>query len=303
MRRRRRKLEALHRALEGGGRLAEADRAGGVGHFDPDRLRGIPECARRYLLHAIAPGTALATSVRLAMRGSIRLSPSAAAFSMSAVETLAPPRGYVWEASVRRGPLVLSGFDAFVDGRGEMRWWLAGIVPVVRAEGEALARSALGRMVGEAVFLPSVLLPSEIVRWTDIDDRTAAVRFSAHGEEVELALELDPDGRLVRLSFPRWNADPRNGPLGYQPFVCDNLTGERCFDGYTIPTRYRAGWRLGSENEFPFFFATIEGADYRRSALPRTEPAAGRYSARTATVSTSTVSSSSVCSISGGMSD
>ena len=34
---------------------------------------GLPEAARRYLEHAIAPGTPLATVVRLRMRGKIKL--------------------------------------------------------------------------------------------------------------------------------------------------------------------------------------------------------------------------------------
>lgn len=51
--------------------------------------------------------------------------------------------------------------------------------------------------------------------------------------------------------------------MGHLPFVSDAFGDERTFDGHTIPTRFRAGWRLGEEGEFPFFFARIAAAEYR----------------------------------------
>ncbi|HEY2290488.1 MAG TPA: DUF6544 family protein [Thermoanaerobaculia bacterium] len=41
--------------------------------FDPAALAHLPEPARRYLTHAIAPGTPLASAVRLKMHGEIKL--------------------------------------------------------------------------------------------------------------------------------------------------------------------------------------------------------------------------------------
>lgn len=41
--------------------------------FIPGQLAGLPESARRYLAHAIAPGTNPASAVRLRMHGTIKL--------------------------------------------------------------------------------------------------------------------------------------------------------------------------------------------------------------------------------------
>jgi hypothetical protein len=222
----------------------------------------LPAPARRYLLHAIAPGTPLAASVALTMSGSIRLSREGRSLPTSSVEMLAPPRGYIWQARTWMGPLPIAGHDLLVGERAEMRWWAAGLVPIMRASGAETARSATGRLLGESIFIPSVLLAPD-ARWEAVDDAHARVRLRAGAEEVELTLEVDADGRLRRASFPRWNGDPRNGPVGYLTFVSDGFEAERGFGGYTIPTRFRAGWRLGEEDEFPFFFATIEDATYR----------------------------------------
>lgn len=256
------RLSAERRIEEVGRELArEGDAAS---RFDASLVTDVPEPGRRHLLHALEPGTPLTSSVRLDLPGSVRMSREGDPLPMESKEILAAGRGYVWAARMKKGPLTIRGFDAFADGRAEMRWWLAGVVPVVRADGEDVARSAAGRLAGaSALFLPSTLLPSRGARWEAVDESTARVRLSVARETVELTLEVNPDGSLRRLSYPRWNSDPKNGPVGYLPFVTDRFAEERTFDGHTFPTEFRAGWRLGEEEEFPFFFARVAEAEYR----------------------------------------
>jgi hypothetical protein len=45
--------------------------------------------------------------------------------------------------------------------------------------------------------------------------------------------------------------------------VVDGFTDEARFDGYTIPTRFQAGWRSGEGGKEPFYRATIKKAEYR----------------------------------------
>jgi hypothetical protein len=230
--------------------------------FHRRMVEGLPEPARRYLLHAIQPGTRLARAVELDMTGFIALGRSGAPFPMTSEQIIAPPYGYIWKARAGRGALRFSGFDVYADGRGEMRWWTAGIVPVVRGSGAELSRSAVGRLLGETIFVPSLLLPSEDVRWEAVDDSTARVWITAEAEDLAMTMEVDARGSLVRASFPRWNSDPKIGPLGYLRFVTEKLSEERTFNGFTIPTRFESGWRLGEPDELRFFFAKIERAEY-----------------------------------------
>lgn len=266
----RRRKEALARTLARG---LEGD--GGGEPFEPGMVEAVPEPGRRFLLRSIAPGTPLAESVSLVMDGSIWLSREGTPLAMRSREVLAPPRGFVWCARVGRWPRSMRGYDVYLDGprrdaaahrgdgRGEMRWWVWGVLPVVRSSGPDFRRSAIGRLLGEAVFVPSVLLPHRGGRWERVDATRARVVLRAAGEKVPLTLDIAPDGALRRVSLPRWNGDPRNGPVGYLPFVCDRIVEERTFGGYTVPTRFRAGWSLGTPDAFPFFEARIREARYR----------------------------------------
>lgn len=231
--------------------------------FDARSVEGLPAPARRYLLHAIAPGAPLARSVELRMEGSIVLDPGMPAVSMRAEELLATPRGFVWRARIASGPRRTRGFDLYADGRGALRWWLWGLLPVANASGPDVDRSAAGRVAAEALWLPSSLLPGKGAEWEAIDDRSAKAKLSVGGEHCELTLSIAKDGRLERVSMPRWRTSAEAGKPGYVLFGADGICEERTFGGYTIPTRLRFGWRLGADDEEAFLFPAVTGAVFR----------------------------------------
>lgn len=251
------KREARARALARGLRQEEP-----LGVFEPAMLDDVPEPARRYLARAIAPGAPLARSVRLRLDGSIRLSAEGPPARMMSEEVLAPARGYVWSARVRSGALPIRGYDLYAAGSGEMRWWLAGLLPVVRVSGADFDRSAIGRFVGEAVFVPSMLVPHTGAVWEAVDADRARVRRTVDGEEVVSTLRIDEEGRLVEVEVLRWNADEQNGPVGYLPFVVRCSGGERASGGFTLPAGVAAGWRTESGEVEPFFEAEVVEADF-----------------------------------------
>lgn len=243
-------------------RLASTE-ASGV--FEPSMLDGLPEPARRYLEHALAPGAPLAVHVELSLSGTIRLSDDQEPLPMESVELLAPPRGFVWRANVGSGAVRIRGFDRYADDFGEMRWWLYGLVPVASASGPDVTRSAFGRMLGESVLLPSQLLPSPTVHWSAVGDSTAVARIGEGDRAIDLTITVDTEGRLRRAAFLRWNSDAKNGPVGPMHFVMTS-GAERTFGPYTIPSQLSAGWSVDGPvpvDDFAFFEATVEDAIFR----------------------------------------
>ena len=165
----------------------------------------LPETARRYLEHAIAPRNRLASAVRLQMHGELKLKTW---LPFTAEQVIRWDRGMIWKATVYRSRLPIRGFDRLLDGQGEMQWKFLGILPVSRASGPDTTRSTVGRMQAEVIWLPSVLCDPE-VSWTETDTTHTQAHFALQGEPTTLELNIDQDGRVKTASLPRWGESGR----------------------------------------------------------------------------------------------
>lgn len=229
--------------------------------FDPARIAGLPEPARRYLEHAIAPGAPVASAVRLRMHGAIKLKQDWCPFE--AEQVIRWHRGFVWRARAKVKGLPVVGSDRWIDGEGSMRWKLLGVVPVVTGEGPDISRAALGRVQCEAVWLPTVLLAPDVT-WRAPDPAHLGVDLHVADHAAHLDLALEPDGRLRAASIARWG-NPDQEAFHEVPFgaIC---TEERTFEGITVPSELRIGWYFGTdrfESEGEFFRATVDHAEFR----------------------------------------
>jgi hypothetical protein len=228
--------------------------------FRPGQVAGLPEAARRYLVHAIAAGAPLVAAVRLRMHGEIRLKEW---LPFTAEQVIHRERGMIWQATVRRGGIAIRGYDRLLDGAGVMRWRLFGMVPVMVASGADVTRSAAGRVAAESVWLPS-LLCDDAVSWAARGPSHARATLPVQGEMLEIELTVGAGGRLEAVRLPRWG-NPDGGVFRWVDFG-GIVEEEGTFGGYTIPTRLRVGWhfhegRFGPDGEF--FRVTVDEAMFR----------------------------------------
>lgn len=225
--------------------------------FDPGMLAGLPEPARRWLVHAIAVGTPLWNTVELRMEGQIRLGTWR---PFTARQVLTPPSGFIWAARARVAGLPVTGYDRYSGATGEMRWRLLGVVPVMSAGGPDVARSAAGRLASEAVLLPRVFRHAD---WTAGDEPdTAVMCWRPAGAEERTTLRIGADGRLLEAVLQRWG-NPDGAPYGRHPFGVA-VEEEATSGGITLPSVLRAGWWWGTDRaaEGEFFRARITSATF-----------------------------------------
>lgn len=232
----------------------------GTRAFAASDLATLPDAARRYLRHAIAAGTPLATAVRLRMHGQIKLR---GWHPFTAQQVIRSDGAMLWRATVRMHGLPICGFDRLLDGAGAMRWKLFGLLPIVRAAGPDITRSAAGRVGAELIWLPSALCGAG-VGWNATDAAHASATLSIAGETVRPTLTIGSDGRLQKLALPRWG-NPDGARFGYAGFG-GLVEDEASFDGYTIATRLRIGWHPDSERfdaDGEFFRVSVDQAQFR----------------------------------------
>lgn len=228
--------------------------------FRPEQFTHLPDLGQRYLLHAITPGTKLARAVRLRMHGQIKLKQWQ---PFQAEEVISLEQGMIWQATAWLKGFPLKGWDRVIDGEGAMQWKLLGLIPVLTASGTDITRSAIGRMQGECIWLPSIFCQSQ-VEWTVLDDFRVQAQLTLWGETTQLIFTVNQMGQLEQFSFQRWG-NPEGAEHHYVNFG-GYLEEEKTFSGYTIPTRLRVGWYFNStqfDSEGEFFRATIDEAVYR----------------------------------------
>jgi hypothetical protein len=227
-----------------------------AGFFDPVSIASLPEPARRYFNFSISPGSPIVTAAELDMIGEMALgSLHDPKYSpMTAQQVLAPPHGLVWQVQIG----AIRGSDGATLTSSWTRFWLFGLIPVVRAgNNEDHHRSAFGRIIAEGAFwTPAVLLPSDNVRWEEIDENAARAIVSINGFEQNVDVTVARDGQPTQVIISRWSNENPEREFQLQPFG-GYLNDFRRFDGYMLPTSVEGGNHVGTDKYFPFFKAKI----------------------------------------------
>lgn len=244
-----------------------------AGAFDPADVDTLPAPARRFLRHALRPGVPLASTVVLTMTGELRLRRW---LPFRARQVLVAGRGFVWAPRVGRPPLVVTGADTHVDGRGSLAFRLWGVLPIARESGPDTDRSTAGRLAAETVvWLPQALTPAMGATWAAVDDAHATVSVPAGDHTIDVTVTVDSEGRLRAVQLQRWGT-PDGAEPGVYPFGGD-VDAETTFDGVTIPSQGRVGWWWGTDRQGDgvFFRYRITHADYRARGSSQPGPRRG----------------------------
>jgi hypothetical protein len=210
-----------------------------VGVFSAAEIDGLPEPVQRYFKASIAVGTPLAPSARFRMRGHIKVGRW---LPFRARQVLNPQVGFVWAA---RAAGVIAGYDRYLDGVGEMKWKLLGLLDVAHGEGSDISTSAAGRCAVEATMLPTALLPRFGTTWTAEDDDHITYHRRLGATSVDVELVIDHAGLVCSLVMARWGEVDATGAWGWRPFG-GVFSAHRTFAGITVPSAGRLGWDFGT---------------------------------------------------------
>lgn len=163
-------------------------------------LEGLPAPVQRYFRSVLRDHHPMITGVRLSHRGTFNMSETGeqwkAFTSDQQVVTRRP--GFDWDGRIQMLPGVsVHVHDAYVAGEGLLHAALLGVVTLARMRGRGdIARGELMRFLAEAAWYPTALLPSQGVRWSPIDDRTAAATLEDGPVAVTLRFTFLPEGPI-----------------------------------------------------------------------------------------------------------
>ena len=227
---------------------AALDRPNHVGsaRFDRETLTSLPEPAQRLLSNALPDRTPLHDTVRLSMRGEIKLAGRWLPFT--ADQVLRAGMGFVWAPIVGGRLIRFVGADALGPDGARIEFRFHGRIPVVRGSGPDIARSAHGRLAAETVaWLPHALTPQAGASWTAIDAHRATVSLDGPGGPSDVEVTVDDDGALTALELQRWKDSAK--PPSLAPFGGSVESLFTCSSGEAIAGAGTVGWDWGSPGE------------------------------------------------------
>lgn len=214
--------------------------------YDPREIEDLPSPVRRYFRAVLKEGQPVISAVRLTHEGQFNMGETKAKWtrftSSQAVVTRRP--GFDWNGRIAMAPgLNVFVHDAYVAGEGILQAKLLGLVTLadIRGTPEA-AQGELMRFLAEAAWYPTALLPSQGVRWREIDDMSARATLTDGATTVSLDFHFDAEGviSLVRASARHRTV---NGVLIATPWQ-GRFWRYELRNGMRIPLEGEVAWEL-----------------------------------------------------------
>lgn len=213
------------------------------------RREGLPEPVRRHLRYALDENTAATRTVRLRHGSLFRRGPNQRWLAIEGEEffTVGEP-GFVWNGTIRLAPLFwIEARDRLIGGRGNMLIKLCSTLTLADSSGPEMDQGALLRWLAEVVWFP-IGYVGDRIRWEPIDSRSVRVTLVHEGLPVSTVLEIDHEGKLVRIRGERYREDNGRSVLTPWKGVCSDYRG---FGGVRIPASIEVIWEL-PEGDFSY---------------------------------------------------
>lgn len=215
--------------------------------YDAHEIEYLPPPVLRYFRAVLQDGQAIVGGVRLSQEGQFRQSDDADAwrpFKATQLFTTRPP-GFDWDARIRMaGGVTAFVHDAYVVGEGLLHAEALGLITVADVRGTpAAAQGELLRYLAEAVWYPTALLPSQGVRWEEIDDSSARATLTDGATTVSLDFYFDADGMIAALKAASRYHGKINGASEFAPWH-GRFWAYDGRDGMRIPLEGEVAWQL-----------------------------------------------------------
>lgn len=151
--------------------------------------------------------------------------------------------------------MLFKAIDQFKEGKGSLRVKLFSLIPVVSAYGTHVDQAELLRWLGESVWFPTNLLPSEQLKWGAIDSSTAKITYTYNQINIYYIVTFNDKGEITRLTSERYM---EKGRLEKWTGIVSDY---KEFDGMKVPSHIEAIWSLES-GDFKYVDFYVDSIDY-----------------------------------------
>jgi len=196
-----------------------------VQRYSSSELKQLPAPVQRYFKAVLKEGQPIILVADINHAGTFNMSETGEQWKpFSSVQRVITDRpGFDWDARIYIMPgLALRVHDSYIVGEGILHASLFGLVSVVNMRGTPeMAEGELMRFFAEASWYPTVLLPSQGVKWEAVDNNSARASMTDGQNKLTLLFRFNRKGLIESI-----RAEARG----------------RTVNGRTIPTPWEGRW-------------------------------------------------------------
>ncbi|MFZ9760303.1 MAG: DUF6544 family protein [Candidatus Kapaibacteriota bacterium] len=252
----------VRRSVKKGIRALRESSIGSTSHFSIEgSIQSCPEPVRHYLRMAMGNSKQLIHFARIKQVGEFRTSPDGDwSASRADGHYLATKPGFIWKARFGGGiiPSKIAWLE-LLDGKGFGSVKFLGLFTLLNPSGYEADTSLLTRYLMEAIWFPTALLPSSLLRWNPINAHSAEAVLHYGSLHVSAIFEFNEQHEVIRITTEDKYRDFRSSfEKATFTLHCSNY---QTFDGMRIPASMEFVWNL-PKGDFSYGKYTLVHTDY-----------------------------------------
>ncbi len=219
----------------------------------------LPRPVQQYLEHVIKDGTEQIRFATVHQSGEWRAlsQPEWGKLKAKAHYTGTHP-GLVWHAMIKSSPFMWTDAQLlYNDGKGSGFVKYLGMVTLFDPQGPEVGTALLSRILMEAVWFPTSLIPSGSMRWEAVDAHSARAVLMDHGQNITATFYFNERNEVERVVT---RDKYRDAETAYEREQCTMYCSDyKEFQGIKIPTTVRIEWNL-EEDDFEYGRIRVDDA-------------------------------------------
>lgn len=229
--------------------------------FTLDDTTDIPLIVSKYLDYTFADRTKILKYAVVKQNALFRTSEKSEFSKLTAVQhyNLRSP-GFVWVAELMASSIIpVKAIDTYLNGKGNVLIKLLSSITISDETGPEMDQSSLMRYFVEAPFVPYILLPSNIVKWSLINQSTAKVEIVLDNQKYEMEISFNQKGEIVKV-FTKDRYRTTNAGYVKSGFTA-RFNNYKEFNGIKIPTYAEIEWNE-KDKDFMYGKFTVESIEF-----------------------------------------
>lgn len=200
-------------------------------------LKGLPTIVQKYFRLNIERGVYKPKTLRVQFASEIKMNPNSDWKILEAEQYfLTRQPGYVWNGSIQTNEFIrMRVIDSFINGNAKITFKLLSAINMGEHIGKELNHSALARYLMDAVYFPTMLLPSEYIEWNAISSSSAIVKLTFNDISVSAVCSFNTLGEIIKIETEDRYKATKTGIIKTK-FISHH-SHYRTFGGLSVPTK------------------------------------------------------------------